>query len=155
MKLELYRAHTPRARAVASMPERIYGRPVRIRALESSMMRAPWWQPLPTYCARLCAWAESTWWAVSIRVANKTQYLQRSWAFPNNSNHTEASFSAMLTDTLYLRVDQMPRFLDLAIFVLTTDNSNNNDRQNRFHYPTLIIGWGAGWRQAFPLLKYW
>ena len=46
--------------------------------------------------------AESTWWAVSIGVADKTQYLQRSWAVPNNSKHTEASFSVMLTDTLYL-----------------------------------------------------
>ena len=40
----------------------------------------------------------------------------------NDSKHTEASFSTILTDTLYLRVAQMPRSPDLAIFVLTTDN---------------------------------
>ena len=72
---------------------------------------------------------------VSIGVANKTQYLQCSWALPNDSKHTEASFLAILTDTytlyMYLRVAQMPRSPDLAIFVLTTDN----DRQNRLHYP--------------------
>ena len=34
---------------------------------------------------------------VSIGVANKMQYLQRLWALS-----TEASFSAILTDTLYL-----------------------------------------------------
>ncbi|MCG8626800.1 MAG: hypothetical protein MJE68_32960 [Proteobacteria bacterium] len=50
---------------------------------------------------------------------------------PNDSKHTEASFSAILTDTLHLRVAQMPRSPDLAIFVLT----DNNDRQNRLHYP--------------------
>ena len=55
-------------------------------------------------------------------VANKTQYLQRSWALPNDSKHTEANFSAIFTDTLYLQVTQMPRSPDLAIFVLTTDH---------------------------------
>ena len=67
--------------------------------------------------------------SVHIGVANKMQYLQRSWA---DSKHTEVSFSATLTDTLYLRVTQMPRSPDLAIFVLTTDN---DDGQNRLHYP--------------------
>ena len=33
--------------------------------------------------------------SVHIGVANKTQYLQRSWALPNDSKHTEASFSAI------------------------------------------------------------
>ena len=58
---------------------------------------------------------------MSIGVANKPQYLQRSWALPNDSKHTEASFSAIFTDRLHLRVAQMPRSPDLAIFVLTTD----------------------------------
>ena len=50
------------------------------------------------------------------------QHLQRSWALPNDSKHTEASFSAILTDMLYLRVAQVPRSPDLAIFMLT-DNA--------------------------------
>ena len=58
---------------------------------------------------------------MSIGVANKTQYLQRLWALPNDSKHTEASFLTILMDTLYLRVAQMPRSPDLAIFVLTKD----------------------------------
>ena len=72
--------------------------------------------------------------SVHIGVANKTQYLQRSWALPNDSKHTEVSFSATLTDTLYLRVTQMPRSPDLAIFVLTTDN----DRQQRQTKPITL-----------------
>ena len=55
-------------------------------------------------------------WVVSIGVANETQYLQRSWALPNDSKHAhEASFLALLTDTLHLQVAQMPRSPDLAI----------------------------------------
>ena len=43
IKLELYRAHTPRERSENSMMQ----------------MRAGCWRPLPTYYgARLCAWAE-------------------------------------------------------------------------------------------------
>ena len=42
---------------------------------------------------------------------------------------TKASFSAILTDTLHLRVAQMPRSPDLAIFVLLDDNDD------RLHYP--------------------
>ena len=63
-----------------------------------------------------------------IGVTNKTQYLQRSWALPNDSKHTEASFSAIFTDklTLHLRVAQMPRSPDLAIFVLTTNRRQIN-----------------------------
>ena len=45
--------------------------------------------------------------SVHIGVANKTQYLLCSWALPNDSKHTEASFPVILTDT-YLRVAQMP-----------------------------------------------
>ena len=32
-------------------------------------------------------------WIVPIGVINKTQYLQRSWALPNDSKHNEGSFS--------------------------------------------------------------
>ena len=64
------------------------------------------------------------------RRGQQTQHLQRSWALPNNSKHNEASFSAIFTDTLHLRVAQMPRSPDLAIFVLMTDN-----RQKPSHYP--------------------
>ena len=66
------------------------------------------------------------------RRGQQKQHLQRSWALPNDSKHTEASFSGILTDTLHLRVAQMPRSPDLAIFVPTDDN---NDRQNQLHYP--------------------
>ena len=78
--------------------------------------------------------------SVHIGVANKTQYLQRSWALPNDSKHTEVSFSATLTDTLYLRVTQMPRSPDLAIFVLTTDN----DRQRQTKPITLPLAHARG-----------
>ena len=69
------------------------------------------------------------------RRGQQTQYLRRSWALPNDSKHTEANFSTILTYTLYLRVAQMPRSPDLATFVLTTDN---NDRQNRLLYPLRV-----------------
>ena len=71
-----------------------------------------------------------------IGVANKTKYLRHLWALPNDSKHTEASFSTILTDTLYLRVAQTPRCPDLAIFVLMTDNYD--DGQNRLPYPSLV-----------------
>jgi hypothetical protein len=57
-----------------------------------------------------------------IGVANKTPYLVRSWALPNDSKYNEADFS---TDSLYLRVTQMPKSQDLAIFVLTTDRQTD------------------------------
>ena len=105
--LELYRAHTPHAACS-----------VNVRELElHAMPPQACWRTLPTYCARLCAWAESTWWVVLIGVANKMQYLWRSWALPNDSKHNEASFSTISTDMLYLRIAQTPTSLDLAIFV--------------------------------------
>jgi hypothetical protein len=54
-----------------------------------------------------------------IGVANKTSYLGRLWALPNDSRHKEAGFSTISTDSLCLRVARMPRSPDLAIFVLT------------------------------------
>jgi hypothetical protein len=43
-----------------------------------------------------------------IGVANKTPYLGRSLALPNDSKHNEAGFSMTLTDSLCLRVAQVP-----------------------------------------------
>ena len=40
------------------------------------------------------------------------------------SKRIEASFSPMSTDSLYLRVAQMPRSRDIAIFVPTTDKTD-------------------------------
>ena len=41
---------------------------------------------------------------------------------PKESKHTEASFSPISTDSLCLRVAQIPRSRDVAIFVPTTDD---------------------------------
>jgi hypothetical protein len=41
------------------------------------------------------------------------------------SKHNEAGFSTILIDLLCLRVAQMPRSPDLAIFVLTTDTQTD------------------------------
>jgi hypothetical protein len=57
-----------------------------------------------------------------IGVAKKTLHLGRSWALPNDSKHNEAGFSTISTDSLCLRVAQMPRSRDLTIFVWTTDD---------------------------------
>ena len=66
-----------------------------------------------------------------IGVANKMQYLRRSWTLSNDSKHNEASFSTISTDMLYLRVAQTPRSPDLAIFVLTTDDRQTDRRQTK------------------------
>jgi hypothetical protein len=63
-----------------------------------------------------------------IGVANKTPHLEYSWALPNDSKHNEAGFSMVSTDLLCLRVAQVPRSRDLAIFVLMTDRQQI-DRQ--------------------------
>ena len=55
----------------------------------------------------------------------KMQYLRCLWTLPNDSKHNEASFSTISTDILYLRVAQMPRSPDPAIFVLTTDTTDH------------------------------
>jgi hypothetical protein len=67
-----------------------------------------------------------------IGVANKTPYLGRLWALPNDSKHNEAGFSTILIDSLYLRVAQMPRSRDLAIFVLMTDAGQTDTQTNCF-----------------------
>ena len=101
-KLELYRAHTPRAA----------GSIIGCRELELHAC------PLTTFTYILCqVMRMSTWWVVLIGVVNKMQYLRRSWTLPNDSKHNEANFSTISTDMLYLRVAQTPgRFSDLAIF---------------------------------------
>ena len=63
-----------------------------------------------------------------IGIANKTQRLRCLWALPNNSKHNEAR---ILMDSLCLRVIQMPRSRDLAIFMPTI----TDDRQSRLLYP--------------------
>ena len=89
-----------------------------------------------------CAWADSAWWVVLIGVANKRQYVRRSWTLPNDSKHNETSFSTISTDMLYLQVAQTPRSPDLVIFVLTTTDDNrwrktitDDDRPNWLLYP--------------------
>ncbi len=47
--------------------------------------------------------------------------------------HTEASFSPSLIDSLYLRVAEMPRCRDMAIFVWITGDR----RTNQLLYPLL------------------
>ena len=44
---------------------------------------------------------------------------------PINLKDNEASFSTILMDMLYLRVDQMPRSPDPVIFVLTTTDTTD------------------------------
>ena len=60
-------------------------------------------------------------------MANKMQYLRHSCTLSNDSKHNEANFSTVLMDMLYmyLRVTQMPRSPDLAIFVLTTTDKTD------------------------------
>ena len=84
---------------------------------------------LGNYCARLCAWAESTWWVVLIGVANKMQYLRRSWTLPIDLKHNEANLATISMDMLYLRVAQTPRSPDPAIFVLTTTDDRRRQTQ--------------------------
>ena len=58
---------------------------------------------------------------------------------PNDLKHTQASFSLILTDWSRLRVAQMPRCRDLAIFMVTTTDrqiypyactrDNNSERE--------------------------
>ncbi len=57
----------------------------------------------------------------------KMQHLQCSWALSNDSKHNEASFSTSPTHLLYLRVSQMSRCSDLAIFVLTDGQTDRTD----------------------------
>jgi phage terminase large subunit-like protein len=56
-----------------------------------------------------------------IGVVNKTTFLRRLWALPNDLKHNEARFTTISTDLLHLRVAQTPRSRDLAIFGSTDD----------------------------------
>ena len=100
-KLELYRAHTPRA-AVSTTFTYILCQVVRMsrKHMVGSVHRRG-------------------------QQNAKMQYLRCLWTLPNDSKHNEASFSTISTDTLYLRVAQMPRSPDPAIFVLTTDTTDH------------------------------
>ena len=96
---------------------------VDVRQLE---LHAVCWRSLPAYCARLCTWAESTWWVVLIGVANKTQYLRSSWTLPDNSKRMKPVFQ------WYRRICctyESIRHLDLQIWQFsclrqTTDKTN-------------------------------
>ena len=61
-------------------------------------------------------------WVRLIGVANINALFATLVAVPKDSKLTEATFSPISTDLLCLRVAQMPRSLDLAIFVVTTDD---------------------------------
>jgi hypothetical protein len=61
-----------------------------------------------------------------IGVANKMQFLRRSWALPNNLKHNEVNFTTISTHSLHLRVAQTPRSRDLAILVSTDDRQIDN-----------------------------
>jgi hypothetical protein len=66
----------------------------------------------------------------------KMQHLRCSWALQNDSKHNKDSFSTTSTDLLYLRVAQMSRCSDLAIFVLTDGQTDRQtDGHNRLLYP--------------------
>ena len=53
-------------------------------------------------------------------MANKKALFVTSWIMSLDLKHTEASFSPNVTDSLCLRVTQVPRSRDKAIFMLTT-----------------------------------
>ena len=63
---------------------------------------------------------------MSIGVANKMHAVFATLVdlLPNDLKHNEASFLTISTDMLCLRVAQMPRSPDPAIFVLTTDTTD-------------------------------
>ena len=65
-----------------------------------------------------------------VDMANKNAVLRRSWALPNNLKHNGARFLTILTDSLCVRVAQMPRYRDLIIL---------SDGQNRLLYPLLCM----------------
>ena len=76
-----------------------------------------------------------------IGMANKMQYLRRSWALPNDSKHNEASFLMISTVMLYLRVAQKPRSPDLVIFLLMS--TDKTDYFTLAHARRVIIGLGT------------
>jgi hypothetical protein len=112
MKLELCRAHTPRAASAScSASDSLYAE---VCTLDDDL-----------YLHVMLGYAHlhKAHGGALIGVANKKKtYLGRSWALPNDSKHNEAGFSTISTDSLCLLVTQMPRSRDLAIFVLTTDD---------------------------------
>ena len=61
-----------------------------------------------------------------------TAYDIRGLHVLNDLKHIQASFSLISTDWLHLQVVQMPRYRDLAIFVVTTTTT---DRQTDYFTP--------------------
>jgi hypothetical protein len=70
-----------------------------------------------------------------IGVANKTSYLGRLWALPNDSKHNEAGFLTISIDSLCLRVAQVP--IDLEIWRYLCRQMDNRRQINRLLYPLL------------------
>ena len=68
-------------------------------------------------------------WLITKSPSLKTLYLWHSWALSVSLKHSEASFSPISTDSVYLWVSQMPRCGNLAIFVMMTDDRRQTDRQ--------------------------
>ena len=62
----------------------------------------------------------------SIGVANKNALFVMLMHHAKESKHTEASFSLILTDSLYLHVTQMLRSRDVAVIMLMTDDHRQN-----------------------------
>jgi hypothetical protein len=105
-----------------------------------------------------------------IGVANKTPYLWRLWALPNDLKHSGAGFSTTSIDLLCLRVAQMPRSRHLAIFVLTTVNRQTDTQTNCFtpaayartrgNYTMIMssngwVHWCMDWVQMNPHAHPW
>ena len=63
--------------------------------------------------------------AHGLRRDMRDQYVT-SWGLPKESKHTEPSFSPISTDSLSLRVAQMPASRDLAIFVPANDDDKTD-----------------------------
>ena len=72
-------------------------------------------------CASASGHGRWTW----LRWPTRRCYLWRSWTMTNDSKHIQASFLLTQTDWIHLRVAQMPRSRDPAIFMLTTDGQTD------------------------------
>ena len=73
-------------------------------------------------CSVLVQGGHSRW--AWLRWPTSRCYLWHLWTVTNDSKHIQASFSLIPTDWICLRVAQMPRSQDLAIFV-TTDGQTD------------------------------
>ena len=112
-KLELSRAHTLCA-FVCSNLHSARDRPV--------MLTTSTWLVVRMSIKHMaCSASGHGWWAW-LQWPTKRCYLWCSWTVPNDLKHIQAKFSPISTDwiVLCLRVAQMPRCQDLAIFMVTT-----------------------------------